>query len=414
MKIKGRWHLIVVAALVVSSGGAVIGCQPAPPVVLKFSSSPTEVDAGDSAVLTWVVKDATSVSIDHGIGVVANAGNKEVSPSETTTYTLFASNSGGAVAESVVITVDATSPPDSDTTAPVITSVLASSVTGTSAVIAWTTDEAATSQVEYGTSTDYGSSTPHGELATSHSVTVSGLDGETTYHYRVKSQDGAGNEAVSTDETFTTSAEADTTAPSISNVFVLVATESSAAITWRTDELGSSQVEYGTTTDLGTFAPSTPANDPTSGTSIGVSTHSVALTGLTHGTTYYYKVRSKDGAGNEAMSEVDVFEQLGGGEGPVEGYAPQLLSPNNGCIGVPTYPASFSWSPWEGSTRYKFQLAKDAAMTDVIAEDHPFATAYEYNGTLDYSTNYFWRVMAVEPAPSDWSETFSFQTAAAP
>jgi len=53
-------------------------------------------------------------------------------------------------------------------------------------------------------------------------------------------------------------------------------------------------------------------------------------------------------------------------------------------------------------------------MTDIIAEDMCPTTAYEYSGTLDYSTNYFWRVMSVEPAPSDWSATFSFQTAAAP
>jgi len=41
-------------------------------------------------------------------------------------------------------------------------------------------------------------------------------------------------------------------------------------------------------------------------------------------------------------------------------------------------------------------------------------TAYEYDGKLEYSTNYFWRVMSEEPAPSDWSATFSFQTEPAP
>ena len=45
-------------------------------------------------------------------------------------------------------------------------------------------------------------------------------------------------------------------------------------------------------------------------------------------------------------------------------------------------------------------------------------TGYEYNGTLDYSTNYFWRVKALEVngenIPSDWSATFSFQTEGAP
>ena len=297
--IRARWHLILVAALVVSSGGAVVGCQPAPPVVLNFSSSPTQIDAGEPATLTWVVKDATSVSIDQGIGVVANAGNREVSPSATTTYTLVASNSGGAIAESVVITVDATSPPDSDTTAPVITSVLASSVTGTSAVIAWTTDEAATSQVEYGTTTSYGSTSAlDEELVTSHSVSVTGLEGDTTYHFRVKSEDVAENEAVSTDETFTTSAEADTTPPVISEVDASDVTDLGATITWTTDEAATSQVEYGTTSDN---VSATALDEEL------VASHSVTLTGLEGDTTYHFRVQSRDASGNEAVSSEGTF-----------------------------------------------------------------------------------------------------------
>ncbi|HEX75600.1 MAG TPA: hypothetical protein G4O12_03345, partial [Dehalococcoidia bacterium] len=77
-------------------------------------------------------------------------------------------------------------------------------------------------------------------------------------------------------------------------------------------------------------------------------------------------------------------------------------------------PASFSWSPFKETEKYKFVLAKDSQLTDVVAEAEVGTTAYEYDGTLDYSTNYFWRVMALEPAPSDWGATFSFQTEAAP
>ncbi|HEX7364836.1 MAG TPA: hypothetical protein VF366_06715, partial [Dehalococcoidia bacterium] len=62
--------------------------------------------------------------------------------------------------------------------------------------------------------------------------------------------------------------------------------------------------------------------------------------------------------------------------------------------------------------KYKFVLASDAAMTQVVKEAEVTTTAYEYDGTLDNSTNYFWRVMSLEPAPSDWSATFSFQTEA--
>ena len=92
--------------------------------------------------------------------------------------------------------------------------------------------------------------------------------------------------------------------------------------------------------------------------------------------------------------------------------------PNNGCIGCKVKPASFSWSPWKEATKYQFDLAKDPEFKQLIITATPTTTGYEYNGTLDYSTNYFWRVKALEvngqPIPSDWSATFSFQTEPAP
>src|SRR3972149_7046251 len=102
----------------------------------------------------------------------------------------------------------------SDTTAPVLSNITTGSITSAGAVITWTTDEQSTSQIEYGTTTSYGSSTTiDNTLVTSHSVTISGLSSWTTYHFRVKSQDSAGNLAVSSDLTFTTLAPPDTTAP---------------------------------------------------------------------------------------------------------------------------------------------------------------------------------------------------------
>jgi hypothetical protein len=75
---------------------------------------------------------------------------------------------------------------------------------------------------------------------------------------------------------------------------------------------------------------------------------------------------------------------------------------------------SFSWTPFKDTIRYRFQLAKDAAMTQMVVQDDTFTTAYQYSGTLDYDTSYFWRVMAVEPAPSDWSAVFTFHTISQP
>jgi hypothetical protein len=56
-----------------------------------------------------------------------------------------------------------------------ISAVRAETITSTSAIILWTTDQLTTSQVEYGTTTSYGTVTPlDAALTTSHSVNLSG------------------------------------------------------------------------------------------------------------------------------------------------------------------------------------------------------------------------------------------------
>ena len=97
---------------------------------------------------------------------------------------------------------------EQDLTPPVISNVTASTVTGSSAVITWTTDEPSTSQIEYGLTSSYGSSTTlDANLVIEHSQPITGLNPNTTYHFRVKSKDADNNEAVSGDYNFTTSEE---------------------------------------------------------------------------------------------------------------------------------------------------------------------------------------------------------------
>ena len=96
-------------------------------------------------------------------------------------------------------------PPPVATAAPVISNVTAGSLTGTSAVITWTTDQSSTSQVEYGTTTAYGSvSAIASTLVTSHSVTLSGLNPGVAYNYLVFSANVAGQSSTSTNFTFST------------------------------------------------------------------------------------------------------------------------------------------------------------------------------------------------------------------
>jgi peptidoglycan hydrolase-like protein with peptidoglycan-binding domain len=80
-----------------------------------------------------------------------------------------------------------------DTTAPTVSAVTTTSTTST-ATIGWTTNEPATSQAFYGTTTAMGSSTPlDSGLVMGHSVTLFGLTASTTYFYEVQSKDASGN-----------------------------------------------------------------------------------------------------------------------------------------------------------------------------------------------------------------------------
>lgn len=95
-------------------------------------------------------------------------------------------------------------PPVSDTTPPAIDNIGAVA-TDTEATVSWTTDEPATSVVDYGQTTSYEAGhVSDGGLVTSHSVVLTGLTPGTQYHYRVSSADGSGNAAVSSDRVFST------------------------------------------------------------------------------------------------------------------------------------------------------------------------------------------------------------------
>ncbi len=82
------------------------------PSIVAFSITPAEITAGGASTLLWNVTEATSVSIDQGIGDVPAAGTMIISPATTTIYTISASNAAGSATKSAIVTVGAaTTPP---------------------------------------------------------------------------------------------------------------------------------------------------------------------------------------------------------------------------------------------------------------------------------------------------------------
>jgi len=86
------------------------GAVPTGPVITSFTADPTTIEEGGSSTLSWVT-NATTVSINHGVGTVtAPSGSISVSPAETTTYALTATNSAGSVTANVIVTVSTALP----------------------------------------------------------------------------------------------------------------------------------------------------------------------------------------------------------------------------------------------------------------------------------------------------------------
>jgi hypothetical protein len=90
----------------------------------------------------------------------------------------------------------------------------------------------------------------------------------------------------------------DSSPPKISNVFANSVTTTTATINWTTDESADSQVEYGLDTNYGNFS-AVDGNFVTS--------HVVTLSNLAAGTTYHFRVHSKDASGNATVSNDFTF-----------------------------------------------------------------------------------------------------------
>jgi hypothetical protein len=84
---------------------------PVAPSIASFTATPSTIVAGASTVLSWVVSDATTVSIDNGVGVRPVTGTATVSPAATTAYTLTATGAGGQTAKNTTVTVTPQCPP---------------------------------------------------------------------------------------------------------------------------------------------------------------------------------------------------------------------------------------------------------------------------------------------------------------
>jgi len=289
---------------------------PSLPEISDYKVTPSGIERSSSAVVSWDVKNAASVYIDHGVGEVLPAGQAAVSPLYTTTYKLTAVNSTGTRTRSITLTVTAPQQP-----------------------------------AEHIVDVD----------------TVTGRNSSVDMRWEDYCLSGSYQVQIARDPLFTLK---------VYDSGILVPADSTAPAFW--------------------YPPGT----------------------LEAGHTYYWRVRTTQAATGQWISspwsEAVPISIRPGYAVSTPSYGLQALSPAGGATGCPVSPLAFSWSGYQGTTKYRFILARDAQLQNIVLEDFTTTTAYSLPIKLDYDTSYFWQASAVEPVPGDAGSVFTFTTGSAP
>ncbi|MFA6003656.1 MAG: fibronectin type III domain-containing protein, partial [Elusimicrobiota bacterium] len=366
-----------------------------------------------SAVIGWTTNEAADSQVEFGLTaaygqssalaaaplVSHSAGLSGLSASTLYHYRVRSRDAAGNLATSGDFSFTTLAIPDA--TAPALSAVTAGSISSGSAVIGWTTNEPADTQVEFGLTAAYGQQSGlHAALTTSHSAALSGLSASTLYHYRVKSRDAAGNLGISGDFSFTTTAVPDATAPVISAVAAGSINSASALIGWITNEAADTQVEYGLTTAYG--QQSALAAAP-------IISHSASLSGLNASMLYHYRVKSRDAAGNLAVSGDFTFATLAAPDATapsLSAVAAGAISSGSAVIGWATNEAADTQVEYGLTTAY----GQSSALAAALLTSHSAALS-----GLSASTLYHYRVKSRDAAGNlATSGDFSFTTLAIP
>jgi hypothetical protein len=78
--------------------------QGASPNIASFMATPSSVSAGSKVTLDWNVSNSSYLIVSPGMGAVRGTG-ASITPTQTTTYTLYATNQYGRTTSTVTVTV---------------------------------------------------------------------------------------------------------------------------------------------------------------------------------------------------------------------------------------------------------------------------------------------------------------------
>ncbi|HLO26674.1 MAG TPA: S8 family serine peptidase, partial [Geobacteraceae bacterium] len=168
--------------------------------VTVLVTSTTE-SPGETAVLTETAPNSAIFSGSLSCAAapaVPRDGLLQVANGDTITAIYQDANDGSGKAATVTTAAVV------DNVPPVISNLAVTGITDTAATITWTTDEPASSVLNYGDTPAMGGGTTDKKLTTTHSVSIAALREAATYYIAAKSTDEAGNTTNSTIISFVT------------------------------------------------------------------------------------------------------------------------------------------------------------------------------------------------------------------
>ncbi len=230
---------------------------------------------------------------------------------------------------------------------------------------------------------------------------VSDLDYETTYFWCVRASNDAGDGEWSSVWSFTTEQEP-LSAPGI---VTLLSPEDGAMdvpvsplLSWEEQVQGTGyRVQVASDTEFSGLV----VDEDVEETEFEVSD-------LDYETTYFWRVRASNDAGDGEWSEVWSFTTE---QEPLS--APgivTLLSPEDGAMDVPVSPL-LSWEEQVQGSGYRVQVALDSEFGGIVVDEDVEEAEFFVQQELESNTQYFWRVRAFNEAGNgEWSEIWSFTT----
>jgi PKD repeat protein/phosphodiesterase/alkaline phosphatase D-like protein len=392
----------VVAKLVPGKdGGFSTATDPdlSPPVIL---SGPHVVSSTSSALtLEWVTDESSDSVVDFGKeeATTRQEQGQDVQAHRVVLTNLLAGQSyqykvlstdpsGNGPVESRIFIGRTASVVD--TIAPRISvSPLVIELTDRAATLVWATDEGSTTFISYGVEgMDRQKSSP--DYVTAHRVTLTNLEPETTYRYKVRAVDGAANGPVEGEEqSFTTAAMPDVALPEfVTEPRAEAITDRSAAIVWDTDELSDSGVRF-----VAGEGAVLDDESPVIGSARHVVTHEVALTNLEPNTEYVFVVESTDRSENgPAVSEVKTFRTAAGADEEAPGIPGELIA--RGAVGE----AVLTWRTVEDADVAGYDILRAIGEGELSPIVTLVADAFYRDDGLETDKTYRYAVRAVDQA----------------